>query len=309
MTDDSLLIKYDYPADKGIDMKLLGESLIGFDRVLKDIIDIADLTDKVEYRINRIEHASVDIFSSLHIISQLPFDSPNEFIDFLRLAAPELVKDANNFFSFAANAHRSVNDFFNANQFDNAVVTSLIVGFILKSFDLGGKINNGKASKEDLNTATPKQIKRLGKMVEDGRYRSAMLPMTEGDVESIQLISLADTAYPQASVSEENVGDYLPEEEKVLPHLKNGERVTLVGQLVTLNSAHVDEMYIKALNVDKRYSTLKCMPSDDLDIEECTEFFKKYVVVEAEVYRKSLYKKPALIIHTMSAYQQTLINN
>lgn len=309
MIEDSLLIKYEYPTDKGIDMKLLGESLIGFDRVLKDIIDIADLTDKVEYRINRIEHASVDIFSSLHIVSELPFDSPNDLIDFLKLAAPELVNGANNFFSFAHDAHRSVNDYFQENQFDSSIVTGLVVGFILKAFDLGGRINNGKASKEDLNAATPKQIKRLGKMVEDGRYRSAMLPMTEGDVESIQLISLADAARPQASVSEENVGDYLPEEEKVLPHLKNGERVTLVGQLVTLNSAHGDEMYIKAFNMDKRYSTLRCMPSDDLDIEECTEFFKKYVVVEAEVYRKSLYKKPALIIHTMSAYQQTLIDN
>ena len=288
-------------------MKLLGESLIGFDRVLKDIISIADLTDKVEYRINRIEHASVDIFSSLHIISQLPFDNPNDFIDFLKLAAPELVKGANNFFSFAGEAHRTVNDFFNENQFDNNIVTGLVVAFILKSFELGGKINSGKADKEALNGATPKQIKRLGKMVEEGRYRSAMLPMTEGDVESIQLISLADSMDLNTSVSEENVGDYLPEEVKVLPHLKNGERVTLVGQLVTLNSAHGDEMYIKALNIDRRYGTLRCMPSDSLDIEECTEYFKKYVVVEAEVYRRSLYKKPALIIQTMSQYQQALL--
>lgn len=309
MKDDSLLIKYQYSSEKGIDMKLLGESLVGFDRVLKDIIEIADLTDKVEYRINRIEHGSVEIFSSLDLISNIPFDSPTDLIDFLKLAAPELITQANNFFSMADDAHRTANDFFNKNQLDNGVVTGLVVAFIIKAFDLAGRIHSKKVTKEDFETVTPKQIKKLDKMVADGRYKSAMAPMTEGDVELIELSSLESSQDIKAAVSEQNVGDYLPEEEKILPHLNNGERVPLTGQLVTLSSARGDEMYMKVLNIDKRYSMLRCTPSDNLSIEDCAQFFKQYVSVDAEIFRSTLYKKPVLIIHGMSPFQQTLLRS
>lgn len=307
MKDDSLLIKYQYSSEKGIDMKLLGESLVGFDRVLKDIIEIADLTDKVEYRINRIEHGSVEIFSSINIISNIPFDSQSSFIDFLKLAAPELVTQANTFFSTAHEAHRSVNDYFSRNQFDNNIVTGLVVAFILKAFDLAGKINSKKATAKDLEATTPKQAKKLDKMVIEGRYKRAMAPMTEGDVERIELSSLRPNQDIRTTVSEQTVGDYLPEEEKILPYLTNGERVTLAGQLVTLSSARGDEMYMKVLNIDKRYSMLRCTPGDDLSIEECAPYFKQMVSVEAEIFRSTLFKKPVLIIHEMSLFQQSLL--
>lgn len=305
MQEDALLIKYEYPESRGIDMKMLGESLVGFDRVLHDIIDIAGLTDKVNYRINHVEHGSVEIYSSLHVIFTLPFDNPNDLIDFLKLAAPEMVGGANNFFSSIHDAHRSINDFFDANQFDNNVITGLVVAFIIKAIELGGKIKSGKATKNELEAATTKQVKRLNKMVNEGRYRSAMMPMTEGDVTSIQVTSLVGEQL-EAQVYEENVGDYLPDDEKVLPQLANGQRMTLTGQLVTLNSARGDEMYMRIIDVDHKHNLLKCIPSDEFSIEECAEFFKQYVTVEIEVLRSTLYKKPALIIHSMAPHQQKL---
>jgi hypothetical protein len=306
MLNDSLLIKYQYHQDNGIDMHVLGQSLVGFDAVLKDLLEIAGLKDKIEVKVSHVEHGSVEVYNAFIFLADMPFENITHFLDFLKIAAPHLAADANTFFSNTGNVHRSVNDYFAKNEFDSAVVSGLVVAFIIAATDWAGKLYKHNGKVKDLGVITPAQASKLKRMIENGRYKRALAPIMSGDVSSVKLSSIGLMNETTIELSQSSIDNYLPEEAKILPDLKNGHRVKLVGELVTLQSARSDELKIRIHGVRRKDSLLRCILADSSTIENYTKLFKKIVVIDAEVYRKTLYRKPELIVYEMHERQQDI---
>lgn len=304
---DSFLIKYDYKDAEGFNLAVLGESFVGFDALLKDILNLAQLSEEsVEVRTTRVQRGSVEVYNAIIVSLQpVPFDSIPAFLDFLRIAAPQLVNDANTFFSVAHDAHRAINDYFARNQFDGAIVSGIIAGYVV---EVVKKVGALKKHPQDTQGLTPTQLSKLQRMVEGGRYRRAFSPIVEGGVSAIRIATVGVSAQRDAVITEQNVGDYLPEDSKILPDLINGQLVSFTGKLVGLQSTRGASMKLKIDSIDPRYALLIAVPADNTTIEQYASFFNQHVVIEAEVSRKTLYKKPELIVRKMSLNQGSLLN-
>ncbi|HSE29208.1 MAG TPA: hypothetical protein VLA77_01325 [Candidatus Saccharimonadales bacterium] len=300
---ESFVIRYEYRPEDGLNLTLLGESFAGFDSLLKDILETANLGEEVEIKTTRVQQGSIEVFNALVTLHPIPFTDVQAFLEFLRIAAPELLNDANTFFSNIHGIHRTVNDYFARNPVDMAVA-GLIIGYITGAIRTSAKLKNGNKLPND-SKVSPRQISRLKRIVESGRYRRALAPITEGVISTIEIKPTINTS-EGVKITERNVGEYLPEDDKILPDLHNGDRIKLSGELLSLQSTRGDVLKIKVDDLDPRFSLLTCTVADGASIESYKHLFKERVVFEAEVVRASYYKRPELVVYAMSQQQEEL---
>lgn len=308
---ESLLIKYSYDSRDGFDLGAIGESFMGFDAVLKELLDIAQLGESVQIKTSKVQQGSIEVINAVVLIDVMPFHNVESFLEFLRIAAPEALNSANTFFSGLADGHRSVNDYFAQNPVDQTVaerIVELIVVYIVSSLAVSRKLKKSQSIPVD-SKASDRQIKRLKRMISTGKYKRALKPITEGSASSIKVATLSTKQNRSVTISEANVGDYLPDDSMILPEYENGQEVRLTGELQSLQSTHGDTMKIRVDNIDPKNSLLVATPSDGVNIEDYAGYFKKQVIFDAEIFRKTMYKRPELIIHSMSLAQTQLLDD
>ena len=143
-------------------------------------------------------------------------------------------------------------------------------------------------------------------MVKKGYYKKALTPITQGNVSEVKFEAINGNKKRSVTISDTNVGDFLPDEEQVLPQFSNGDRVPLTGELQLLGSTHGDSMKIRVRDVDPENNLLDAKLVDGLDIIDYRDLFKQAVYIDAEIKRKNMYKKPELVIHEMTALQEKL---
>jgi hypothetical protein len=283
---------------------------MGFDAVLKELLNIAQIDESVQIKTSRVERGSIEVVNALILIDAMPFKSVDVFLEFLRIAAPELLNDANTFFSVLKDGHRSVNDYFAQNPVDQTVterIVELIVTYLVSSLVVSRKLKKSQIIPVD-SKASDRQISRLRKMISTGKYRRALKPITEGSTSSIKVATLSVGRKSSVTISETNVGDYLPDDSMILPEYQNGQKVHLTGELQSLQSTHGDTMKIRVNGIDPKNSLLIATPSDGVNIEDYAGYFKKQVIFDAEIFRKTMFKRPELIVEDMSLAQTVLLD-
>lgn len=145
-------------------------------------------------------------------------------------------------------------------------------------------------------------------MVSTGKYKRALKPITDGNTTSIKVAALLNKEKKSVIITEANVGDYLPEDSMILAEFENGQKVRLTGELQSLQSTHGDTMKIRIEGIDPQNALLGATPSDGVNIEDYAGFFKKKVVLDAEIFRKTKYKRPELIIESMELAQTSMLD-
>lgn len=304
---DSLLIKYTYDSQDGFDLSVIGESFMGFDSVLKELLNIAQLEDEVQIKTSKVQQGSIEVINVLVLSDPMPFHNVEVFLEFLRIAAPELLNQANTFFSALSDGHRTVNDYFAKNPVDQTVI-QLILTYLVSSLATARRLKKNQGIPEG-SKASERQVKRLRRMISTGKYKRALKPITDGNTTSIKVAALSTEENKSVVISEANVGDYLPEDSMILPEFENGQKVRLTGELQSLQSTHGDTMKVRIEGVDPQNALLVATPSDGVNIEDYAMYFKKRVVIGAEIFRKTKYKRPELIIESMELAQTNLLEN
>ncbi|OQB05445.1 MAG: hypothetical protein BWY19_01027 [bacterium ADurb.Bin212] len=305
-TTESLLIKYD---GDGFDLGLLGESFSGINSVLNNLCEFSGVQGEIRVKTTRISEGSVEIYNAFHVVlsGHHPFSTVQELYDFLRIASPELLQQAQNYFSAIGQAHRDINTYFVDHPFDNSILCNLLTAFVLGSFKWGGKLKNMILNRDnELGEISNRQAAKLRSMVLSGRYKRVFKPITEGNIPSIKLSSIGLDIPRSIIVSEKNVGDYLPDDSRILPELENGSVHSFTGNLVALQSTKGEILKLKVYGIDPAYNLLTAHPCDGKSTEDYKEFYKKNISFEAEVLRATMYKRPELIINRMSLMQMTL---
>jgi hypothetical protein len=245
----------------------------------------------------------------VHIISTIPFQEVKDLLNFLQVVDQTLYSNASNFFNTIGGTHKAVNDYFRENQFDNNLVTGLMVYFIPKMIDWAGKQKSALCTKDDSgNTIPTAYASRLQQMITNGKYKRALKPLTENNISYIRLSAVKNSS-AMITINESNLGDYLPEEEKILPELENGSTHNFSGEILALQSTRGETLKFKIFGIDSRFQLLTAHPEDNKKTEDYKDYYKKQVNIKAEIFRKTLYKKPEIIIRGIVLRQIELFNS
>lgn len=313
--DSNLLIKYieQNKESAGYDLGLLGESFSGFNSVFKELFEISQIQGELVIRTAKIEEGSIDVLNLIQVVvSSTPFKDPKDLMDFLQVVDLSLHQQASTFFNAIGEGHRTVNDFFKENQFDNNVVAGVISGLVVLYFPqmiawAGKQKQQTTLQDENGNKISERYARRLRNMISTGKYKKAFKPLTENNISRVQVTATKKTAYT-VSIDEASLENYLPEEEKILPDLENGTEHNFSGEILALQSTRGETLRFKAYGIDPAYQLLLAHPADGKKTEDYMNFYKKQVNIKAQIYRKTLYKKPEIIIQEIELAQGELFN-
>lgn len=317
--NNDLLIKYeDKNANKnGYDLGVLGESFTGFNQVFKEIFEISQLQGELVFKTTKITEGSIEVQNVLEVIvNSTPFNNVQDFLDFLQIANTHLHEQASTYFTAIGNGHKNVNDFFREYEFSGSLLSGsvsgflsgLMVSFVVKSTGWSGKLKNASLASEEVRDNIPeKTAVKLQRMISSGKFKKALKPILESGIEEISLAS--NNNREKIIIDETKLGNYLPDEERILPDLINGMEVTLIGEIVALQSTRGEKIKFKAEDIESKFQLLTAHPDDDKKTEDYKDFYKKQVNIKAEIFRKTLFKKPELIIKEIELSQESLFTD
>ena len=304
----NFFIKYrgiDEQNDSQVDLVALGESIVGFDAVIREIFRISKIKGDISINASKTREGSliVDIVITLaDIIDKIPFEKVPELLDFLRVVSQEAFDKANDFFNEIGQAHRTLNDYFAKNPMDWSLVTAFVAYMV------------GKASKQkkvpNIDDLPKYYAIALHKMIKAKKFKKALKPFIENEVSSISVSS--DKKFtPQKTfeINSENFENYLSEnEEKVLPDYEDGKSYIFTGTIVGIQCSHGDSMKIRIYGFPRKYRDIVAYPPADRSTENYRSFYgkDKNIVLKAIIERTSMYQKPRLHIQEMSLQNEPL---
>jgi hypothetical protein len=287
--------------DSDIDLALLGESIIGFNRAIKEIIKISKINGEVSINAVSVRNGSV-IFDLIvnFVTHSSPFNNYQDYLNFVSIASHET-------YSKLILAHRNLNDYVAKDPLDFAVECWMLSKFYVRMMKWARSQKNTVVILDEEKNVLPKDYAiKLHKLTKNKVYKKALKPFIESEVKEIEVS--ADREFEQkVNINEENFEDYLGEDEQILPEFENGKIYNIAGKIVGLESSKGESLKFKADDIDKRYSLLVANLDNESKSEDFIEFYKKDVNVLAEVIRKSLYQKPKLIIRNIDLKQKALL--
>lgn len=299
MNKPNFFIKYQSQQNSEINLALLGESIIGFDKTIREIYNLSKIEGDLEIKATKISHGSILIEIILSLGTYIPFHNTNDLLEFYRIVSPELFKQASSFFSDFKNIHKTVNDFISNHPFD-----CFLFGYFVSKL-----IEYAKRQKNQITLTDVKGIdlperyyaEGLNKIINKKRgFKRALIPFIEDEVTSIK-ISTEKKFKEYIEINSKNFEHYLPEDEKFLPELENGKTYSFTGKLVALQSNKGESLKIKVQKI-----LLVAYPKENKTAQDYIQYFNKDISFNAEVIRKSLYQKPKLKILVISLHHQQL---
>jgi len=290
--------------DACMDLSDLGTSLVGFDRLLRDIIKITKINGELSIRAMSFREGSiiVDILIKIQEISEhFIFDNVSELLDYLKIANEIVWQQAISFFQEITSRTKTVYDYLSKHPVE---LTTLSVA-IVKLFELARKNKDQPCLDSD---EIPKRIAiELNKLIQKKRgFKLALKPLIEDKASSIEVSSERTFRRPLV-IDQNNFHEYLGEDDKILPHLENGKVYSLIGEIRSLKSTRGDSLTFRYMYRTKTYN-LDLFPPHKISTKEYTDYYKESVIIDAEVIRSSFYKKPKLNLHSIDFQQKKLFN-
>ena len=305
--NSSIHLRYkgvDNTDDSCLDLSDLGKSLVGFDKLLRELVKITKVNADVSIKTTAFRDGSVivDLLIKLQELSeQVPFDRVNDLLDYLKIANDIAWEEAVHFFQEISSKSKSVYDYLSNHPVELTGISIVLV----KLMEFARKNKNQPCL--DCEKIPRRVAFELNRLIQKKRgFKIALKPLIEDKASSIEVSS--DRKFKKRTlIDQNNFHEYLGEEEKILPHLENGNICPLIGEIRSLKSTRGDSLTFKYDYKNKTYN-LDLLPPDGVSTKKYTDYYKERVVIEAEVVRASLYKKPKLKLQTIDFQQQRLFN-
>lgn len=300
-----MFIKYIGPDSRRtseIDLKVLGESIQGFDHVFRELVDVLKIDADVEIKAAQVSDGSIVIKVLIALGTNAHFLHPADYLNFLQLVNSALHAEVSTQLSSLSELHDGVNDWVARYPLDFALISAAFVKLISLTKKQKGALTT---QDDDGNLIPAKYPPRLKRLIKDKAYRKAIKPFVEG--EAAQIVVSADGNFRNAAeITESNFGDYLSEDEQILPEWENGASIDITGKIVSLQCTRGETMKFRATGVPRKHQLLIAYPSDGKTTQDFLGYYRKDVWVKAAVERASLYQKPQLIIKEIGLVQSTL---
>lgn len=293
-----LSLRYDWDSDfaSGVDFAALGGSLIGFDRLLRNYVEVLRLRGDVKIEAQSAREGSVVVDLALQLYSTALFHDWQSYVDLMQLVGQQIPQTV---IGGAKEIHEDVNAF--ASQYP--VDTMIIEAAILKLFVWGSLQKTKPTTHDNGNILPTRYAVGLSRMVKSHKYRKAFSPLVTDAVKEIQIVAPQKDPFV---VDLRNFSNYLSEDERILPDLKNGVSYNFKGEIVGLESSKGEFLRFRALELPKQHRLLTAFPTDGKDTGNYLGYYKKQVLLTAEVVRKSEYQRPRLKIEEIELLQTPL---
>ena len=297
----NLFIKYKGAEHESeIDLALLGESIIGFHKVINELFKIANIKGQISIKATSPRSGSIifDIF--VNILTTIPFDNFQDYYDFLAVIG-HLPTTGEIY--LLNNAHQDVNAYFRRNSFDQGWFFIFLAMLIKWSPKQKKTITT---QDEDGNKLPPKHAAKLQSLIKRKRFNKDLKPFVEDEVSEIVVSPDRDFKI-KATINNNNFADYLSEDQQICPEFINGKAYKMTGRILNLQSAKGDYMKFKADNMNPKYNLLVALPKEGSKTEHYKDFYKQRVNILSEIIRESVYKKPKIKILTIELLQKPMV--
>jgi len=291
---------------RSIDLEMLGLAISGYSKVIEEIVKTSGINGDTHIKVEKVADGSIILHLVIEVISEIPFDDLKNYYEFLQAIHKDIYSPAVDFFKDVAETGVDVEKKINEHFAAYPVRFYLVARFVEEAFKWIRLQKYRPTTEDEEGNILPKKYAgKFRKLIKSNKFKKAMKPFVENKFKRVS-VSTDITFNKAKNIDAENFGDYLSEDEQILPALKNGDRHKFSGKIVSLQSSRGDFMKFKVSGLPKKYSLLLAFPGDGTSTEDYLEFYKKNTVIEAEILRKSAYQKPQLIVHKIDHEQGAL---
>lgn len=304
MSQFTITYKGDATID-GFDMAVIGESMMGFNSLLKDFYKACGIDGELQVKTSEVKQGSVIITGQLiaEITTQL-IANPELFLEALKQVDIDLWQQLSDFLSAVNNVDKTINDFFRERQFTSAVVSSIVGGVPsgLLVWWLAAKMERKKADKN-----ISKLEQKIESLKKSKKFNRALKPLQENGYNSVTYVAqTVANQQKQVTISDNDLDAILPEDDKILPEYENGNRFSATGEVKSLSSARGERVGITFHNLKFGSRTYTAFPEDGHTSANYRNLYGEAVTGEFEVYRKSMFKVPEFKIVSLERMQTEL---
>lgn len=284
----------------------LWQSLIGLEKNIQAAVKMYWINTDVELKIKRVTEWSIifDIF--IGVVSGNLIEIFNNWLEpFLNFL---LVTDKVTYNAIRQQMTEDILTWYNdlesffANHPMTYDMAKLIVKWVIQYFAIAQVISwvtiniNTPLIQIDNLTITQHQAQYVKKELEKWAFNDLLVPITENEVEKIEFwVQIEDQRVQEFEISDQNFEKYFSEWKEILPNLINGQEYVLPGKITSMQVNRGESMRYNIVLWEKEYSLI-LLPSDWDSIDSYKMYFNQNIVINVEVVRTSLYKKPELIM-------------
>lgn len=289
----------DLEDDSQIQLSDLGRSLIGFENLVGSIGKVCGLNGDwvVTATSSRQGSHIVDTIIQLKTsLGQLPFDSIEHLLEFLKMGNEIAWAEAVEFFKDLNNCRNDLNRYFSTHPLDLTVYAGVVTYLI-------NKARKYKNSPLPADNETSKRIAyELHNLIKKNSFRGFLKPILNESAVSIEISPDRNFRKQTARIDQLSFEDYLNTENEILPELVHGESYALEGEITSLKSTRGDSLTFHLVNKKTQFN-LDLFPPYNKTTKNYVEFYKERVVIVAKVERSSMYKKPKLHLEKINHKQ------
>lgn len=305
---NKIYIRYSWFEWLELDLKTLGESLIGFNSVIPEILSNTKLNGEIKVSVVDVNQGSIIFWVELQVILTLleAFRNIKELHEFLQVVDPEQIK----------NLHTTINHFASENPIDYDILKLVIEimaawglwKYLIKAFHALREQKKAPKIQWDWYNLPTRVAENFHRSITKNSFRKAFKPFVEARIHSLQVAPTLDfTEKDIAEITIQNFWDYLSENQEILPQLNNWDKITVQWKLIGLQSSKWDSMKVRFAGYNKNMRDFICYPQSWTDTKDFRSFFKEdNLKMELEVVRESKYVKPRFIVHNMERSEVTL---
>lgn len=293
-------------AQDGFDMAVIGESMMGFNSLLKDFYKACGIDGEPQIKTTEVKQGSVIITGQMlaEITTQL-IVNPDLFLEALKQVDTALWQELSNFLSAIGNAEKTINDFFKERQFTSDVVSGTITGVV------GGLVVwwlTARKNKKQNNQKLTKLEMKIESLRNGKKFNKALRPLQESGYDSVTYATQVVTGQQKTvTVNDSDLGAILPADSKILPDYQNGMKFEGVGRVKSLSFARGDRVGIAFYHDAKFGSRIyPAFPDDGHTSTSYRNLYGEDVTGEFEVVRKSDFKVPEFKIISLEKSQAEL---
>lgn len=276
--------------DSEIPLSDLGKSLVSFEKLVGDLVKICRINGDVVVTATASRKGSHIIDTIVHIngaIGQIPFDSPEYLIQFLKIAGDDSWQKVTEYFKDLNHIREGMNGYFSKNPMELALL-SVVIPYLIK------KAKEQKRSPIPKDDELPQRIaKELYGLIKKNGFKGLVSPIVNDSVIEIEISPDRDFRGGTTKINESNFEDYLTADNEILPDFVNGLEVVLDGEITSLKSTRGDSLTFQWIDSGTVYN-LELFPPNGKNTKNYVKFYKEKVRVTAVVERTSMYKKPKL---------------
>lgn len=290
-------IRYSGPAtDEGFDMKVIGESMVGFDSLIKDFREVCGIKGDIHVKTTAVSKGSVIVSGYLLIEVASHFISNHElFMEAVEYYDPVVFLQLSSFLSDIDNVEKSIEDFFRERQFLSNMLTGIIAGVVV-----------GWMTRE---RQPDKMSARIEKLRQRGRFDKAMKPLAEEGYHEISFTAKRLDKQRVASVDDAGYIDLVSDDAQILPDYENGREFTADAIIRSLSSSRGERIGLRFYGPEFGKRIYPAFPDDGYTTASYRHLYNEDVRGRFQVYRKSLYKVPEFKILNLERKQFSLLES